>query len=126
MLDKSTLQTRFGEHCRRVTKPKNIDTFLYQHFKHIGHFPHNVIVQPVEKISYDSNSSTRFKNFKRFKIELFSVQTNHTRYSSIGYNFNVTLQSACLAFNPIMVDNFAAFFSCTPVGRASDTMMAPT
>ena len=25
-----------------------------------------------------------------------------------------------------MVDNFAAFFNCMPMGRASDSMMAPT
>ena len=25
-----------------------------------------------------------------------------------------------------MVDNYAAFFNCTPVGRASDSMMAST
>ena len=25
-----------------------------------------------------------------------------------------------------MVDNYAALFNCTPVGRASDSMMAPT
>ena len=29
-------------------------------------------------------------------------------------------QSACSVFNTIMVDNYAAFFSCTLVGRASD------
>ena len=29
-------------------------------------------------------------------------------------------QSACLVFNPNMVDNYAAFYNCTPVGRASD------
>ena len=28
-------------------------------------------------------------------------------------------------FNPIMVDNYAAFFNCTPVGRATDPMMPP-
>ena len=28
-------------------------------------------------------------------------------------------QSACLVFNPIMDDNCAAFFNCTPVDRAS-------
>ena len=44
----------------------------------------------------------------------------------IRYNLNVMRQSACLVFNPIMVDNYAAFFNCTPVGRASDYMMAPT
>ena len=25
-------------------------------------------------------------------------------------------QSACLVFNPIMVDSYTAFFNCTPVG----------
>ena len=52
-----------------------------------------------------------------------------TRYRRIEYNLNVMRQSACLVFNPIMpdmVDNYAAFFNCTPVGRASDSMMAPT
>ena len=49
-----------------------------------------------------------------------------TRYRRIGYNLNVMRQSACLVFNPITVDNYAAFFNCTPVGRASDSMMAPT
>ena len=49
-----------------------------------------------------------------------------TRYRRIGYNLNVMRQSACLVFNPIMVDNYAAFFNCTPLDRASDSMMAPT
>ena len=35
-------------------------------------------------------------------------------------------QSACLVVNPITVDNFASLFNCTPVGRASDTVMDPT
>ena len=33
---------------------------------------------------------------------------------------------ACLVINPITVDNFAALFNCTPVDKASDSMMAPT
>ena len=49
-----------------------------------------------------------------------------TRYRRICYNLSVMRQSACLVFNPIMVDNYAAFFNCTPVGQASDSMMAPT
>ena len=48
------------------------------------------------------------------------------RYKRVGYNLNVMRQSACLAINPIMVDSFAALFNCTPVDRASDSMMAPT
>ena len=61
-------------------------------------------------------------------FEDFSFQFRKiiTRYRRIGYNLNVMRQSACLVFNPIMVDNYAAFFNCTPVGRASDSMMAST
>ena len=42
-------------------KPKNTDTFLYQHFKRTDHSPLNVSVQPVEKINYDETSSSRLK-----------------------------------------------------------------
>ena len=48
------------------------------------------------------------------------------RHKRIGYDFNVMGQSACLVVYPIMIDNFAALFNCKPVGRASDSMMAPT
>ena len=48
------------------------------------------------------------------------------RYKGIGYNINIMRQSACLVFNPITVNNFASLFNCTPVGRASDSMMALT
>ena len=48
------------------------------------------------------------------------------RYKRIGYNLNVMRQSACLVINPITVEGYAALFNCTPVDRASDSMMAPT
>ena len=51
---------------------------------------------------------------------------NIVRYKRIGYNINIMRQSACLVFNSITVNNFASLFNCTPVGRASDSMMAPT
>ena len=47
-------------------------------------------------------------------------------YRRIGYNKNIMRQSACLVLNPTMVNNFAPLFNCTPVGRASDSVMAPT
>ena len=61
-----------------------------------------------------------------FFFFFFQFQKVITRYRRIGYNLNVMRQSACLVFNPITVDHYAAFFNCTPVGRASDSMMAPT
>ena len=48
------------------------------------------------------------------------------RYKRIGYYINIMRQSACLVFNPITVNNFASLFNCTPMGRASDSTMAPT
>ena len=46
---------------------------------------------------------------------------NIVRYKRIGYNINIMR-----VFNPITVNNFASLFNCMPVGRASDSMMAPT
>ena len=48
------------------------------------------------------------------------------RYKRIGYNVDVMRQSACLVVNPITVNSFAVLFNCTPVGRGSDSMIAPT
>ena len=252
-----------------MKKPKPIDTFLYRHFKRTSHSPNNVLVQPVEKITYDKNSSSRFKIIKIHETELkwikllqtpfplgfndnvyhegnvskipdfdvFSlleirkrksrshgikkkenckrkkravkrsntslkdlskVSEDHGRHSMLSflsslsisvlrildteankfydrnhqlydaalltrcytqhalrpfidsdtnhkrhfikipfinkgtefidfiYLLNIMRQSACLVFNPITVNNFASLFNCTPVGRASDSMMAPT
>ena len=69
-----------------------------------------------------------YKFKKLFGSNDFSFQFRKiiTRYRCIGYNLNVMRQSACLVFNPVTVDNYAAFFNCTPVCRASDSMMAPT
>ena len=64
------LKSRFGEHYHKIIKAKKIDTFLYQHFKHTGHSPSIVLVQPVEKLSYDENSSVRFNTIRRFETEL--------------------------------------------------------
>ena len=46
------------------------------------------------------------------------------RFRRAGYSLNIIRQTACLVFNPIMVESYAAFFSCTAVVQASDTMTA--
>ena len=55
------LKKRFGEHYRRIKKPKKIDTFLYQHLRRKGHSSGDVSVQPVENLKYDDTSSSRLK-----------------------------------------------------------------
>ena len=56
------LQKRFGEHYRRIKKAKLIDTFLYQHFKLTGQSPNYVLVQPVEKLTYDKKIVVEIQN----------------------------------------------------------------
>ena len=48
------------------------------------------------------------------------------RYKRIGINLNAMRQSACLVINPITVDGYPTLFNCTPVDRASDSMMTLT
>ena len=48
------------------------------------------------------------------------------RYRRVGCGMGMVRQSACLVFGPFAVGGFASLFNCTPVGRASDSMMAPT
>ena len=56
------LQKRFGEHYRRMKKPKPIDTFLYQHFKLTGHSPNDVLAQyKSEMRSFKSNENIHKK-----------------------------------------------------------------
>ena len=64
---------------------------------------------------------------KKMKIGLiFLISSEKLSYVTNGYNINIMRQSVCLVFNPFTVNNFASLFNCTPVGRASDSVMAPT
>ena len=44
----------------------------------------------------------------------------------VGCGMGIVRRSACLVFGPVAVGGFASLFGCAPVGRASDSMMAPT
>lgn len=83
-----SLKKRFSEHYRRMKKPKQFDTFLYQHFKRTGHSPNDISVQPVEKLTYSENSSARFKVIKRHETELKWIKFLQTPYP-LGFNDNI-------------------------------------
>ena len=68
----------------------------------------------------------KFKKIRGMTDFSDQFRKNIMRYKRIGYNLNVMRQSACLVINPITVDGYAALFNCTPVDRASDSMVAPT
>ena len=46
------------------------------------------------------------------------------RFKRAGYSLDIMRQTACLVFNPFMVEGYAALFSCTAVVQASDSMTA--
>ena len=83
-----SLKTRFREHFRKMKKPKKFDTFLYRHFKNNGHSPSEIEIQPVEKIIYDPNSSTRLKNIKRHETELKWIKFLQSPFP-LGFNDNI-------------------------------------
>ena len=58
---------------------------FYKHFKRIGHSPYNVLVQPVENLSYDKNSTVRFNTIKRFETELKWIKLLQSA-SPLGFN----------------------------------------
>ena len=59
----------------------------FKHFKRIRHSPDNVLVQPVEKLMYDENSSVRFNTIKRFETELKWIKLLQPA-SPLGFNDN--------------------------------------
>ena len=71
---------------------------------------------------------TKYTNSKKImgRTDFSDHFRKNNNKSRIGYDLNEMWQSACLVINSIMVDYFAALFNCTPVDRASDSMMAPT
>ena len=62
--------------------------FLYRHFKNNGHSPYKIVIQPVEKIIYDPNSSTRLKNIKRHETELKWIKFLQSPFP-LGFNDNI-------------------------------------
>ena len=45
-------------------------------------------------------------------------------FKRAGYTLYIMRQTACLVFNPIIIEGYAALFICTAVVQASDSMTA--
>ena len=53
----------------------------------LGHSPSKIVIQPVEKIIYDQNSSTRLKNIKKHETELKWIKFLQSPFP-LGFNDN--------------------------------------
>ena len=69
------------------------------------------LVYKFKKIFGNPNFSNLFKHIVN-------------RFKRAGYTLDIMRQTACLVFNSIMVEGYAALFSCTAVVQASDSMTA--
>ena len=69
------------------------------------------LVYKFKKVIGNPNSSNLFKRFVN-------------RFKRAGYSFDIMRQTACLVFNQLMVESYAALFSWTAVVQVSDSMTA--
>ena len=119
------LQQGYRYHKLRKTFSK----FYRRHYELVSKFNvglKNAFVSRPSELEFYGDLVYKFK--KNVGRADFSDQFRNiiVLYKRIGYNINMMRQSACLVFNPITVNNFASLFNCTPLGRASDSVMAPT
>ena len=88
---------------------KAFSKFYRRYFELIEKY--HVSLKTLQKIIGSPNFSDLFKHIVN-------------RFKRAGYTLDIMRQTACLVFNPIMVEGYAALFSCTAVVQASDSMTA--
>ena len=80
-----------------------------------------MIIQEIDLSSGEQRYILKSPIFDSYALEkahyLHHLYALILQISSCLFSCNMR-QSACFVFNPIMVDNYAAFFNCTRVGRA--------
>ena len=103
--------------------------FYRRHYELISKFNvgfNSFLHQGLSEPEFYGDLVYKFKKIRGITDFSYQFRKNIMRYKRIDYNLNVMRQSACLAIKPITVDSYAALFNCTPVDRASDSMMVLT
>ena len=119
------LQQGYRYHKLRNTFSK----FYCRHFELVSKFNvglNTLLHQGLSESEFYGDLVCKLKKIEGRADFSYQFRKIIVHYKRIGYNINIMRQSACLVFNPITVNNFASFFNCKPVGRASDSVMAPT
>ena len=120
---------RVSSHVADFKLRKTFSKFYRRHYELVSKFSVGLKTLLHQGLSEPDLYVDLVYKFKKIESRAdFSDQFRKiiVRYKRIGYNINIMRQSACLVFNPVTVNNFASLFHCTTVGRASDSMMAPT
>ena len=113
----SLFPKRGNRNTKRTEKHKNKMT----HGKTCNKSPHRIYHKATKSKTNTGTTALNCKLRKIYACNDFSIQFRKTilRYIKIGYNINLIRQTACMAVNPISVNNFASLCSCTPAGPAS-------
>ena len=84
---------------------------IEQYHVSLKNFLHQGIPNPefYGDLVYKFKKIVRNRNFS----DLFKRIIN--RFKRVGYNLDIMRQTACLVFNPIIVEGYDAFFSCKAV-----------
>ena len=107
-----------------ISRERLFSKFYRRHYELISKFNvrlKSLLHQGLSEQEFYGDLVYKFK-----KIRCMTDFSDQFRKIIMRYNLNVMQQSACLVINPIRVDGYAALFTCTPVDRASDSMMAST
>ena len=96
-----------------------------RHFNKLKNFVEFNILLHLE--CFVDRHSLYLENFIQLDILLLLedfVYPHVLLHCKAGYSLDIMRQTACLVFNPIMVEGYAALFSCTAVVQALDSMTA--
>ena len=107
---------------------KTFSKFYRRHYELVSKFNVGLITLLHQGLSEPEFYGDLVYKFKRIVDRAnFSDQFKKSSYVTNVLDItNIMRQSACLVVNPVTVNNFASLFNCTPVGRASDSVMVPT
>ena len=109
--------------------PKTFSKFYRRHFELVSKFNvglKTLLHQGLSEPEFYGDLVYKFKKIVGRVDFCDQFRNIIVRYRRVGYGINIMRQSASLVFGPVTVGGFASLFGCTPVGRASDSMMAPT
>ena len=106
---------------------KAFSKFYRRHFELIEKYhvsPKKLMQQGISNPEF--NGDLVYKSKKIIGNPNFSnlLKRIVNRFKRAEYSLDIMRQTACPVFNPIMVEGYAALFSCTAVVQASDSMTA--
>ena len=115
---------RQGYRYHKLRKP--FSKFYRRHFELIDKYHVSLKKLMQQGISrnpeFYGNLVCKFKKITGNPNFSYLFKRIENRFKRAWYPLDIMRQTACLVFNPIIVEGYAALLSCTAVVQASDSM----